>query len=206
MKVFGYIGFVVLFFLTLYGVHHFIDGSQPATITSEVVEPDILLSNTKKYFQQDSHERSMEHLMKAIRSIERIEQDIDDSSKLKVDKAVNDLKLIYAEMRHDTFNIKKLNEASVKALNALTYAELKVTEHFVESHHLDKARVALNYGIMHIKNALMFSEGSKKDYEVQLYTELDSLIEHGHYTDKQLIQQLETMIDNLDDVRITNMD
>ncbi len=199
MKVFGYLGFVAAFFLTLFAIHHFAMKSAPSTLTADVVEPDILLSNSKKYFEEDAHQRSMEHLYRAIQAIEKIEQDIDDDSKKKVDKAVKSLKNIYSEMKHDTFNIKKLNEASVKALNALTYAELKVTEHFVESHELDKARVALQYGMLHVKNALMFSEGVKKEYEIKIYAELDSLLNHDHFTDKQLIEHLEKMINEMDE-------
>lgn len=202
MKLFSYIGLLILGFIVLYiagsVIHHLV----PTTLTSEVVEPDILLSNTKRYFEDDAHERSMNHLIHAIEAIEKIEQEIDDDSKLKVDKAVVELKKIYAEMSHDTFNITKLNEASVKALNALTYAELKVSEHYAESHELNKARVALGYGMLHIKNALLFAEGYKKEYEVKLYAEIDSIVENKHLSDEELIEKLEHMITELDEDRL----
>ncbi len=202
MKLFSYIGLLFLGFLALYLSGTYIEHFVPTTLTSEVVEPDILLSNSKRYFQDDAHERSMKHLIHAIEAIEKIEQEIDDDSKRRVDLAVVDLKNIYAEMSHDTFNITKLNEASVKALNALTYAELKVSEHYVESHELNKARIALGYGMLHIKNALLFAEGRKKEYEVQLYAEIDSIVENNHLSDDELIEKLEHMIAELDEDRL----
>lgn len=185
-------------------VQQFIGHSEPTTLTNEVIEPDILLSNSRTYFEQDAYHRSMEHLARAIEAIKRIEQDIDEDSKYKVDMAINGLNDIYRSMSQDTFNIDQLNNASIKALNALTFAELKVTEHFVESHELNKAQVALHYGILHIKNALTFAQGYKKEYEIKIYKELDSLIENHHLSDEELIKKLEHMIGELDDIRLNS--
>ncbi|MEQ8474395.1 MAG: hypothetical protein RIC35_24575 [Marinoscillum sp.] len=198
MKVLGYIAFLAFCLLLLYGVGKFKHHGEPITITAEAVEPDILLSNSKNYFEEHAYHRSMGHLKSAITAIRQIEQGIDDESKEKVDAAVDELEEIYNEMSHETFNIKHLNEASIKALNALTYAELKVTEHFVDSHELDKAKVALNYGMLHVKNALMFSEGENKDYETEIYIEIDSLLRSGEISNKDVLIKLENMIVDLE--------
>ncbi|MEQ9305361.1 MAG: hypothetical protein RJQ14_15735 [Marinoscillum sp.] len=198
MKVIGYFAFSAFCIFLLYGVSLFNDHGEPVTLTNDIIEPDILLSNSKQYFEEHAYMRSLEHLKSAIDAIEVIEESIDEESREKVDKSVQQLKVIYEEMSHDSFDISQLNEASVKALNALTYAELKVSEHFVESHMTEKAKVALHYGMLHVKNALKFSEGSKKEYELEIYHELDSLIQSGKLTNKEVLVKIENMITDLE--------
>lgn len=199
MKLLGYLSVVIIFFGTLYIIDHFQGHDKPAIITEDAVEPDLHLSNSKLYFQEHAHERSLQQLRSAIDAIREIEQEIDEESKNKVEKAVQELEVIYDEMSHGNFDMEKFNDASVKALNALTYAELKITEHFVESHDQAKAKLALKYGMLHVKNALMFSQGKKKEYEIHIYSEIDSLVENQALTDAEVIEKLEAMLQELDE-------
>lgn len=200
LKAPGHILFLIGTFGVLFGVGMLIEHTQPAGLTDEALEPDILLSNSRTYFEEDAHGRSVMHLYNAIEAIKKIEQDLEPESKEKVDRAVVQLEQILQDMSGEIFDVKKLNEASVKALNALTYAELKISEHFVESHELGKAKLALKYGMLHVKHALVFAEGAKKEYEISIYTEMDSLIESDELSDKEIIQKLERMIEDLDNL------
>lgn len=198
MKPFKNLAFLGLLLLILYLSGFYFSHTKPVSIREEIVDPDMLLTNTKRYFQHDARDRSIYHLELAIEEIEKIEQEIEPADRMKIDTALMRLREVHDHISSPDFDIKELNDASMRALNALTFAELKVTEHFVDSHQLDKARVALSYGQLHVKNALVFSEGLKRDYEVDIYTEMDSLIESETFSDKEILHQLESMIDDLD--------
>ena len=198
MKLISYLGVIAFFFLLMYGIGYFIDREKPATLTHEAVDPDILLSNSKAYIEEHARERSLFHLDQAIQSIKEIEQDMDEESKKRVDESIRELEIVFNEIRDDNFEMKDLNNACIKALNALTYAEIKVSEHFIESDQLDKAKLAMKYGMLHVKNALMFSEGTKKEYEVTIYAEMDSSIENKHMSKKEIIALMERMLVELD--------
>ncbi|MFT4833436.1 MAG: hypothetical protein ACI83W_001361 [Marinoscillum sp.] len=200
MRALGYIIFVTVILLTFHFVGTFHKNTSPSTLNEEAVKPDLLLSNSRQYYSERSRRRSLHQLSMAIEAIRKIEQDMDDESKTKVDAAVAELDEIRREMSHESFDLEHLNKASIRALNALTYAELKVTEHFVESHETDKAKVALKYGMVHIKNALMYASGSKKDYELKIYEEMDSVLSDGKLTEKEIIEKLELIIEELDNL------
>ncbi|MAE87374.1 MAG: hypothetical protein CMB80_31865 [Flammeovirgaceae bacterium] len=202
MRAPSYVAILLISYAALHLTSMVINHSEPVTVTSDAIDPDLFLKNSSKYYNSAAHNRSMEQLLKAIKAIEKIEQEIDEDSRKIVDFAVTDLKEIYSEMRHDTFDINKLNKASVKALNALTYAELKVTEHFVESQDLNNAKIALDYSMLHIKNALRFSEGVTKEYEIKIYSELDSLIQNKHLSDEELIARIQQMLEELDNEQL----
>lgn len=200
LKAAGYIFFLLFVFAILYLSGRYIHVTKPAVLTEDAVKPDMLLLNSKIYFQEDAHKRSISHLRNAIDAIRDLEQELDEESKAKVDHSLDQLEAIYEEMSHEEFNIKHLNEASVKALNALTYAELKLTEHYVDSDELDNARVALKHGMLHVKNALKFAEGLKKEYEIHIYHEMDSLIANDQLSDREILRKLERMIEDLDNL------
>lgn len=149
---------------------------------------------------EHAYERSLMHLDEGINAIREIEQDLDPESKKTVDEAVENLRVIHAEIAGDSLSMKDMNEAFVKVLNALTYAEIKVSEHFYQSEELENAQVALKYGRLHMKNALKYAEKDMRDYEVQLYSEIDSLIENNTFSNEEIIAHLENILAELDSV------
>lgn len=203
MKLFGYLAFSGLCFGLLYVSSLLFDHSKPPTISKEAIKPDLFLGNSKVYAQEHAYSRSLEHLDKAILAIKNIEQEIDPQSRKTVDKAVHQLQMVHDEIKADTLNVKDMNKAFLNALNALTYAEIKVTEQYIASHDLDKAKVALKYGMLHLKNALKFSQGKIREYEIQMYAELDSIIENQHLSDDEIIARLEHLLSRLDTL-VTN--
>ncbi len=203
LRALAYILFLIGVLLAFTFLGHFHTSTSPSTLNEEAIKPDLLLSNSRQYYSEHSRSRSLHQLRQAIIAIKKIEQDMDEESKAKVDAAIAELEEIHKEMRHESFDLKHLNQASIRALNALTFAELKVTEHFVESHETDKAMLALKYGMMHIKNALMYAAGNKKDYELKIYEEMDSLLSDGQLNEKEIIQKLELIIEELDNLEST---
>ncbi|MFY0606638.1 MAG: hypothetical protein JXR10_07980 [Cyclobacteriaceae bacterium] len=200
MKIIGYFLFLFLVIGTMQLVKVVTHSISPSTLSEAAVQPDLLLSNSKQYFKEHAKSRGLFQLEKAIDAIIEIEQDLDDESREKVEEAVSNLRELVEEMKHHNFDIDDLNSAFDRTLNALTYAELKVTEHFLETHQSTKAMLALKYGMVHIKNSLMYSTGKKKEYEINIYDEMDSLLESGQLDNKEIIQKLELMIEDLDNL------
>lgn len=175
-----------------------IDDSKPALLSAKAVRPDLLLDNSKYYLKEHAYDRSLSHLDDAIKSIREIEADLDDESKRILELSISELELVRREMEMDSLVTEDLNKAFLDALNALTIAELKISEVLIQHDHPKDAIVALKYGMYHVKHALKYSKGEKKEYEIHIYQELDSLLEDDTLSEKEMIEKLEKMIHELD--------
>ncbi len=175
-----------------------LDDSKPALLTEQAVEPDILLDNSKFYMKEHAYDRSLEQLDQAIKSIREIELDLDEESKRILEYSISELELVRTEMEMDSLVTEDLNKAFSDALNALTIAELKISEILLQQDHPKDAIVAMKYGMYHVKHALKYSQGEKKEYEIHIYEEIDALLENDSLTDAEMIEKLEAMIHELD--------
>ena len=174
------------------------EGHGNALLNEQALKPDLLLDNTKFYLKEHAYERSLSQLEDAIEAMHKIEADLDDESREIIDTSILELERVKEEMLMDSLVTKDLNRAFSNALSALTLAELRVSEVLIKEHHSMDAIVAMKYGMLHIKNALKYAEGEKRDYEIHIYEELDSLLETRTLTEDQVIEKLEEMIAELD--------
>lgn len=175
-----------------------LDKSKPALLTEQAVEPDLLLDNSKFYLKEHAYERSLDQLDGAIKAIREIELDLDEESRRILEFSISELELVRTEMEMDSLVTEDLNEAFSDALNALTIAELKVSEILLKQNHPKDALVALKYGMYHVKHALKYSQGEKKEYEIHIYQEIDELLEDNSLSEEEMIEKLEAMIHELD--------
>ncbi len=190
---------ILAFIFALFFAYRWYDHTyNPITLTEDVIRPDILLENTKQDAREHAYERSKSQVIAAIAAIRKIEPELDERSKELLESSIKDLLVIQEELDNDTLVLEDMNYAFSKALNALTIAELRVSEFLLESDHSDKAMVALKYGMYHLKNTLRFTEGHKQEYEAHIYDEIDSLLESPHLDHDEMIMRLETMIGELD--------
>ena len=189
---------IVVVFGGLYLYTKWREETQLALLTEEAVKPDLLLDYTKLYLKEDAYDRSLSQLDYAIAAIRNIEADLDDESNRILEVSIKDLEKVKMEMEMDSLVTQDLNIAFSKALNALTLAELKISEVLIKSDHPRDAIVALKYGMYHVKNALKYSEGSKKEYEIHIYEEIDSLLDNRSLSQQEMIDRLEIMIAELD--------
>ena len=190
MKALLYILFIGLFFGILYCISYLFP---PDPLVHSALEADRLLGNSRLYAKEHAYHRSLSHLDMAIKAIEDIEQNLDVESQGTIELALVDLKKVSREIKMSKPMDENMNHAFAKALNALTFAELKVTEHFVESGQYDEARVAMKYGMIHIQNALKFVGDEDKDYELHIYSEIDSLVRSKTKDKKAILKELEQM-------------
>ena len=189
---------LIVIFGLFFGYRWYNKTYNPVTLTGDVIKPDIYLDNTKQYAKEHSYERSISQMEDAIEAIRKIEPELDEASQAMLESSIEDMMVVYEELKNDTLVMEDLNQAFSKALNALTIAELRVTEFLLENDQSSEAIIALKYGMYHLKNALRFTEGHKKEYEAHIYDEIDSLLESRDLDHDAMIERLEFMIAELD--------
>lgn len=189
---------LIIIFGGFFGFKWYQKTHNPVVLTEDVIKPDILLDNTKQYAKEHSYDRSVQQMEAAIKAIRKIEPELDEDSREMLEQSIEDLLVVYQELKNDTLVMSDLNYAFSKALNALTIAELRVSEFLLESNNSSQAIVALKYGMYHLKNALRFTEGHKKEYEAHIYDEIDSILESRDMDQDEMINRLEFMIAELD--------
>ncbi len=162
-------------------------------------DPDFYLENSKTYLVREyDYDRSHEQLKKAIAAIRKIEKGLDQESKFILETSIKDLEKVSTEIEERHLIKGDLNGAYAKALDAMTYAEIKVSEHLLEEDHSRAAIIALKYGMLHLRNAAKFSKGDKKGFEKHIYEELDSLIENENMDHDEMKRRLDHMLEELD--------
>lgn len=202
MRAFYSIIILSVFLLGLWGIDQYNKSTKPVTLISDAVKPDIYLLNSKLYVVSDSPDWGMKSLVKAIQLIEGFRHQYDENSQVHIDKAMDDLTMIREDLHNGYVNLRELNNAYVQTLNALTYAQIREAEIYVQEDKMEEAKKALKYAMVHIQNALKFSEGEKKEYEIIIYSEMDSIVENSSLTKDQIFIKLEHMLDELEDLEV----
>lgn len=189
--------FVILYISSIY-----MRQTRPLILTNEAIIPDMLLLNAKLYIHESLYGRSYVNLGNAIERIHKIRPQIDSESQVHIDRALADLEAVHEDMRNGEFNVDNLNASCIVALNALTFSQIKLAEAYMGKEQLRNARISLKNGLVHIKNALVFSQGTKKDYEINIFVEMTNIIEDDDLSDKAIINKLEHMLRELEDLEI----
>jgi hypothetical protein len=195
---------LVALFGALYVISLFKE-DKPAPLSDKAISPDMLLGNSRMYIKERNHKRGLVHLAMAIDAIRKIEADLDDDSKQLLEDAIFDLEKVYHEIEVDSLSIKDLNISYSEALNALTLAELKVSEALIDHGDDHDALVALQYGIVHLKNALKYTEGEKLEREIQIIQEIEDLIANKDMTREQKIEEMQRIEAELDSLLKDNL-
>ncbi|MFY0599796.1 MAG: hypothetical protein JXR03_08985 [Cyclobacteriaceae bacterium] len=191
--------YYLLFLTVLIGIFKVATVLFPTNAISNAAgEADLLIGNSRLYAKEHAYERSLHQLELAIETITEIEQELDAESQKTIDRALEELHTVQKEIEEHKLDNTDMNHAFTKTMNALTYAELKITEHFIETDDFHDAHAALKSGMIHIKNALKFADSGHKAYERHIYAEIDSLLQHPELGKKEIVNELEKMLAELD--------
>ncbi|MCR9250827.1 MAG: hypothetical protein NXI20_10395 [bacterium] len=200
MKGVFYFLFLAVVFLGIFITSTIFHKNEDLVTSEAALKPDLLLSNSKYYVQEHAYDRSLHHLDLAIQAMRKIEEQLDDEGVSILEGSIDKLMVIHKEIEDDSLSLSDMDYAFSRALDALTFAELKVSELLLETDHDEQAIVALKYGMLHLKNALRFSSGHKKDYEIHIYDEIDSLLASKSLTHDEIKVRLEHLISELDEL------
>ena len=196
-------GFILTFVVILY-----LGGKQQrdarySTLNADAVMPDEYLLNVAYYEEHERHAKSASNLEQAIQSIWKLEAEVDDESFEKLEAAIQRLEQIHKKIMRGSVDPHELKIAFEYALNNLAYAELKIAEICIETDHLDEANLAIKYGQLHIKNAILFHDDSIGDtvqlaIEEHVFDEMDSLLKNQIISSVQQTTLVEKMIKEVD--------
>lgn len=200
MKFLAYFGTLIIIFGFFYTLGHIGAGyiSDHPTLNETAAEPDMYLHNVKHYTKEFGTERSLYHLEKAITTIKIIETDIDLNTSKEVDQALLSLEKIYEEILSDSLIKEDMHKVFQYTLNALALAELRVSERYSESNHLDLAMVAMKYARLHIKNALKYADLKSLKFEQDIYLEVDSILSNESMAAVIITEKIDKVIGELE--------
>ena len=167
--------FIALTMAILYFGGHLFENNNP-TLNDHAVDPDIHLENTKRYANDQSFNRSLYHLNKAIKAIRLLKDDADDYSGEILEITIDELLNLKVELETKTLSTEDMNAAIYNALNALTMLELRISESYAENNKLKKAKIAMKYGLLHLEHSMYYSKGSLREKEVEIYNAIDSML------------------------------
>lgn len=162
-------------------------------LIDSALEADRLINNSRIYAKEHAYRRSLSHLENAIRAMEDIQQNLNADEQETIEVALQDLRKVSNEIKMKKPLDMDMHLAFAKALNALTYAELKVTEHLIESDQYNEAKATMKYGKIHIEHALNFINSKDKEYELHLYQEIDSLLRDKSKNKETILKELGQM-------------
>jgi len=203
-KSLNYIIALIAVFGVMYGIQYLLP-DKPKPLSDDAINPDIHFRNSRAYVKDHAYDRSIMHLNDAIKAMREIEADLDKESQELLEEAIVDLVVIRKELEGDSLDIDDMNTVYSEALNALTEAEVKVTKALLENDQAKDAKLALKYGMLHLKNTLKYTQGEKKDYEIHIYEEIDSLLENEHLSHDEMMKKLDHIIYELDSLLQDNL-
>lgn len=201
-KITAYFTLITAFFVFMFMISWFQREEYPVNVLEATVRPDNFLLNSKLYIAEKLTERSRRNLIDAIRTINQIKSEADPMSQAHLETGLRELNLVLNDMNSGRFSKKDLNDASIIALNAMTYFQIKSAEHFILTGRFHQAREALGYGMLHVKNALTHAEGSKKETEIEIYSEMNTIVEDEELSKDEIIAKLDRMLEELEDLEI----
>lgn len=197
---------VVTLFVIIYLVNSESNTQQHPTLNTTAEMPDMYLRNVAYYADADKMEQSAHNLERAIESIWKIEQDVDDASFAQLERAIKDLEMIHHAMLTDSLEGVDMSKTFEYALDNLARAELEVSEMYAETNDMDNANIALKYAQLHIKNAMLFhDEFWNRDtlqlaIEKQVFEEMDSLSKNKAITPVEYVLTIDKMIKEIDQI------
>jgi hypothetical protein len=179
---------------------------QHPTLNAAAKMPDFYLKNVEHYEEEDRHEISAFNLEKAIESIWKLEQDVNQESFQNLEQVIERLEEIHRRIVQDSVETHTMKSTFEYALNNLAQSELEIAEMYAETNNLDKANIAVKYAQLHIKNAMLFhnpfwrADSVQLGLEKQVFLEMDSLIDNESVSPVEYTMTLDKMIKQIDEI------
>ncbi|WP_370086154.1 hypothetical protein [Ekhidna sp.] len=193
------VGIIVLFHIV-----GFIKAERsPIAIGSHASIPRYALQNARIYLDDGNYYRSALYLSEAVRSMEYLRDNSSGTSLKHLTTGLEALQQVEDYMAEDYFYSDKLNESSVIALNALIYYEIESARTFIMEDKVTEGIKALEIAVEHLRSALGFSKGNKKEYEIAVFSDIHEVISNYSGDRSQMIAILDGILDELKDLEIS---
>lgn len=203
MKASNYLFFLVSLLGVLLIIELVRSNNKNVATTSLALEPVIHLVNTKLYLEEDHAERSKSELAAAIRKTYLLKDKLDHKESLNIlGQTLPDLVKLHGQIGADEEFNDQLTQSSVKTLLALAYVQIRHAKSASVINHPHEMKTAIKKSMYIIKKSLLLSEGSKKDYEVDIYAKLSDLLDQK-YDQTKANAELDEIMEEINDLEVS---
>lgn len=188
--------------MLIYVIGVFKNEQSPTPISSDASIPNYALQNARIYLIDGEHSRSLENVKEAIESLEYLHKQAQGTARKKLETGLNSLKGVAQEMENGRYDSEKLNQSSVTVHNSLIYYEICSAKTFIQNDQRPKAMEAVSMGIQHLRNALDFAKGNRKEYEVGVFSEMDQIKSNYYMDEDSMVEVLDSILVELKDLEL----
>jgi hypothetical protein len=163
--------------------------------------PDNMMRNATHYYR-DYGQRltSIKYIKKAIESMQLVEKDMDSTSNAHIETAIADLEKLVDEFEKKDIDENHMQHAFATALNSLAFAQLRVSEKYMEEGLEDDASAATKYALKHLNSAMYFSEAAELQAEEHIFDMISELKELDDISDEELREKIHLAVLELNEV------
>jgi hypothetical protein len=168
----------IIFIALSIGAIFIYDMTHPSELTIEqAMEPVKHLTNARQAIKNKQFERSLRELDEAILDIRTIETSADSSATPYIERAIEDLALVKAEIKNDTIIIDDLDHAFFNSLNSIAYANLTISEKNLDKGEVYKAIRFMNATFKEMVSSLKFAHNERdKAREEEVIKDIKSIL------------------------------
>lgn len=206
MKPITYVTFILFAFNIFFAVGEYEQKFRPVTLTHSSLKPVFLLFNSKLYLQEHNYKRSSEELKAAIAELNALKTGIEDAKSLElINLILPDLVKISKKGDEEHLRLEKqaVNEQYVKMLLALTYMQVRHALECCDNHDNQEMIVSLKRAMGIVRKALIISEGSKKDHEVIIYSQMNAIVRSRIQQQQQIRDTLQQVLQEIEGMQIS---
>lgn len=203
MKVTNYILFLISLMGVLFTIELYKSNHSAVAMTGLALEPVIHLVNTKLYLEEDHTHRSKSELSSAIRKTYLLKEKVEHKESLRLlDQTLPELVKLHNQAGTGHEYHDKLNESCVKTLLALTYIQIRHAKTACMGERPHEMKLAIKKAMFILKKSLVLSEGTKKDYEVDIYARLSDVLD-AKFDQAQASKELDELLEEIHDLEVS---
>ncbi|MEM7163801.1 MAG: hypothetical protein AAF487_15340, partial [Bacteroidota bacterium] len=188
---------VSLFFLYLYDISH------DHLTVEKAMAPLHYLTDARHHIINSEYNSSIRSLESAIRAMKIIEHHADSTADAHIEQAIEDLKLVEAEIKNDSVVVSDLNRAFFNALNSIAFANITISEASIEKGEKYRALNYMNASFSEMIGSLKFAtDEEQRKLENKVINEIRQILskmkdsDHAYrFNYNALNQEFEELID-----------
>ena len=202
MSLIRYVSFILFIFNVLFAIDAYQTHHLPVSLTNLAREPVVRIFNTKLYYDESARDRSKEELSTTIRQIYLLRDKLHNKdSREVIDMALPSLVQLHYDLKSDTGNIE-MNEHFVKMLLALSYVQVRYAQTACAQRKTAEVHTSLRTAMGIIRRALFLSEGTIRDFEINIYAEMFDLLK-TKVSHEEMEKRLGGILDEIRDLEVS---
>ena len=167
------------------------------TLNEKAGLPDEYFIDAVIQHQRGERSQCISNLEKTIEALWTLEKDVNEEGAAMLEEAVFQLESLHKKLTVDTVPSPYLRTVYTRVLAMLASSEITVAKDQVKSDDRNKARVALKYACLHLRNALLFQNSPHDEDVNRIVREMERLMNSPKINSKDLLRELDQLISNI---------